>query len=70
MNTVKEAPTLTPEEVQVIARALAAVIQMGTELSRCAQVLSSEPHTQSNMVQEGKVNSSPALTVVYCFLSL
>nr|XP_040057277.1 polycystic kidney disease protein 1-like 2 isoform X1 [Gasterosteus aculeatus aculeatus] len=37
MNTVKEAPTLTPEEVQVIARALAAVIQMGTELSRCAQ---------------------------------
>ncbi|KAM6955775.1 polycystin-1-like protein 2 [Lycodopsis pacificus] len=37
IDTVKEAPTNTPEEVQVIARGLAAVVQKGTELSCSAQ---------------------------------
>ncbi|KAM8855773.1 polycystin-1-like protein 2 [Spinachia spinachia] len=37
IDAVKEAPVTTPEEVQVIARALAAVVQIGTELRRCAQ---------------------------------
>ncbi|XP_031725951.1 polycystic kidney disease protein 1-like 2 [Anarrhichthys ocellatus] len=37
IDTVKEAPTNTPEEVQVIARGLAAVVQKGTELSSSAQ---------------------------------
>ncbi|XP_074514137.1 polycystin-1-like protein 2 [Sebastes fasciatus] len=37
IDTVKEVPTNTPEEVQVIARGLAAVVQKGTELSSSAQ---------------------------------
>ncbi|XP_044072039.1 polycystic kidney disease protein 1-like 2 [Siniperca chuatsi] len=37
IDTVKEIPTNTPEEVQVIARGLTAVVQKGTELSSSAQ---------------------------------
>ncbi|XP_037646091.1 polycystic kidney disease protein 1-like 2 [Sebastes umbrosus] len=37
IDTVKEVPTNTPEEVQVIARGLAAIVQKGTELSSSAQ---------------------------------
>lgn len=46
IDTVKQAPTNTPGEVQVIARGLASVAQKGTELSTSAQVLSCEPHTE------------------------
>ncbi|XP_034417690.1 polycystic kidney disease protein 1-like 2 [Cyclopterus lumpus] len=37
IDAVKEAPSSTPEEVRVIARGLAAVVQKGTELSSSAQ---------------------------------
>lgn len=38
IDTVKEIPTKNPEEVQMIARGLSSVVQLGTELSSRAQV--------------------------------
>lgn len=44
-DIVKKVPTTTPQEVQVIAKGLTAVIHEGTELSSSGQVLHSEyPH--------------------------
>lgn len=45
VGTVREVPSNTPEEVEVIARGLASVVQRGPELSVSAQVLCSESHT-------------------------
>lgn len=39
IGTEQEAPGSTPEEVQVIASGLAAVVQRGAELSASTQVL-------------------------------
>lgn len=40
LETVKEAPTSTPGEVQAMAEGLSALVQTGTELSSSAQVSS------------------------------
>jgi len=39
IDTINEVPANTPEEAQVVARGLAALVQKGSELSLSAQVL-------------------------------
>lgn len=49
IDTVKEAPPKTPEVVHVIAKALAALVQKGTELNTSAQVLCFDLHPEQKI---------------------
>ncbi|XP_028446278.1 polycystic kidney disease protein 1-like 2 [Perca flavescens] len=67
IDTVKETPTNTPGEVQVIARGLAAVVMKGTELSSSAQknisdaLLLAMNNTQSALLAFKQVNRGPSI---------
>lgn len=50
VNTIKTVPATTAHGVQVTARALAAVVQTGDELSPSAQVRHSQSHSHTSVI--------------------